>query len=219
MFKYSKYPITIFFSLTLIIVFTAFGCKEQEEEQDVDSSSENISSAEQVTYNQAELEDAQSEESKKSEENNANDSIEDSSTDKDEENVDSSESVDKDKKLLLEQAEKLAEIYGTYTNKDKNTYKNLKDLKQYSTTELEKWLDEKSKVSIDSNASFYGVTTSALSSVFLEQGNSKSEILVTAKKEEITSTNSTPMVSYRIILMSFEKLEEEWKLSGIYWQD
>jgi len=219
MLKYFKYPIIIFFSLTLILLLTAFGCKKQEEEQEVDSSSEKIDSTEQVTYDQAELEDVQSEEDKESEEENANSNTEDSSTNKDEENTNSSESVDKDEKLLLEQAEKLAEIYGTYTNKDKEAFRNLKDLKQYSTAKLEKWLDEKSKISIDSNVSFYGVTTSALSSVFLEQSNSKSEILVTAKKEEITSTSSTPMVSYRIILMSFEKSEEEWKLSGIYWQD
>ena len=217
--KYLKYPITIFFSLTFVVLFTAFGCKEQEEQQDVSLSSENVGSTEQVTYDQAELEDAQPEESEKSEEENANSKAEDNSTNKDEENTNSSESADNDEKLLLKQAEKLAEIFGTYTNKDKNTYKNLKDLKQYSTTKLKKWFDEKSEIPIDSNASFYGVTTSALSSVLLEQSNSKSEILIMVKKEEITSTNSTPKVSYQVILMSFEKSEEEWKLSGIYWQD
>lgn len=205
-------------SLILLLVLTAFGCKEQTDSQ-VDSNAiqSNIDSTEQITYSQSEVENSTEETANAIEQDNLNDNTGDESNIENQKDVNSSNSDDET--LLLEKAEKLAEIFGTFTNKDKEAYKNLKDLKQYSTDKLNLWIDGKSKVPIDSKAAFYGVTTSALSSVFLEQSNSKSKILITAKKEEITSTSNIPKLSYKVLLMFFEKSGDVWKLSGIYWQE
>lgn len=120
---------------------------------------------------------------------------------------------------LKQQAEKLSEIYGTYTNKDKEPYKNFKELKPYATTKMQAWLDAQTKKSSEENdVPFYGVTTKALSSTVIESFDDAKKILVTAKKEEISTSRATPQVSYKILLLNFKKEKEEWKLDGVYWQ-
>lgn len=122
---------------------------------------------------------------------------------------------------LKQQAEKFAEIYGTYTNKDKEPYKNFKELKPYATTKMQAWLDtylQTKKSPEESDAPFYGVTTKALSSAVIESSADAKKILVTVKQEEITSKRATPQVSYKILLLNFKREKEEWKLDGIYWQ-
>lgn len=220
MFKFKK--ITIFTSgLILLLTFTAFGCKKDESATEESDDSSTVQSNESITYNQTEeqtndnsSEEAASEEEGENNNNNSN------STNTSEAANDTSESEKSDDdKLLLEQAEKLAEIFGTFTNKDKESYNNLKELKEYSTEKLQEWLDEKSSIPIDSQASFYGVTTEVMSSVILEKSSKKSKILITAKREEITSASSSPKVSYKVLLMLFNKVKEDWKLDGLYWQD
>jgi len=205
-------------SLISLLILTAFGCKEQTDSQvDNNTVQSNIDSTEQIIYSQTEVENNTEETIDEIEQNNSNNNEEDKSDIENEK--DTNDSNSDDETLLLEKAEKLAEIFGTFTNKDKEAYKNLKDLKQYSTAKLNLWIDGKSKAPIDNQAAFYGVTVSALSSVFLEQGNSKNKILVTTKKEEITSVSNTPKISYKVLLMFFEKSEDIWKLSEIYWQE
>jgi hypothetical protein len=120
---------------------------------------------------------------------------------------------------LKQQAEKLAEIYGTFTNKDKEPYKNYKELIPYATTKMQAWLDTKVEKSQSNNsAQFYGATTKALSSAIIESSADAKKILVTVKQEEISATQATPQVSYKILLLNFVKEKEEWKLNGIYWQ-
>lgn len=217
--KFLKYSLTIFLSLMFIVLFTAFGCKKSEEKGTNETSSNASQPTEEVTYDQKKEEQADnSSENKAGNENSVNRGNTATNEGSDSTKSDSSKKEESDK-LLLEQASKLAEIYGTFTNTDKEAYKNLKDLKQYSTEKLQKWIDEKSKTPVNPNVPFYGVITKALSSVILEKSDTKSKILITAKREEITSTSNTPKVSYKILLMLFEKAGEEWKLSGIYWQE
>lgn len=134
-----------------------------------------------------------------------------------------SQNPNDEEQMLQKQAEKLAQIYGTFTNKDKEPYKNYKELKNYATTRMQAWLDSQIKKPIeeDENAPFYGVTVKALSSAIIESSANAKKILVMVKKEEITSTRPTPQVSYKILLVQFvkEKENEEWKLDGIYWQE
>lgn len=213
--KYFKYSSTVFLSLTVFILLSAFGCKKQEEDSQDDSTLQSdINAIEQVTYEQNTPEDITGNETSDNDTNNTeenNSEAEDSS--------DNTQAEQDENKLLLDKADALAEIYGTYTNKDKVAFKNLIDLKQYSTDRLSAWIDEKSQEKINNNAPFYGVTTSALSSVLLEQSNAKSKILTTVKREEITSRDNTPKVSYKVILMAFENVSEVWVLNSIYWQD
>lgn len=220
MLKYFKYPITIFFSLTLILVFTAFGCKEQEDDQEDNNNSEQtINSAEQVTYNETATTEVVNNDGNDIKEEAVNNDNDENSSVENNQVATQESSNNSEEEMLLEKSEKLAEIFGTYTNKDKESFKNLKDLKQYTTATLNSWIDRKSQEKIDSNAPFYGVTTSALSSVYLEKSNTKAKIIVTVKKEEITSKSNTPAIVYKVILMNFEKVNEDWKLSSIYWQD
>lgn len=123
-----------------------------------------------------------------------------------------------DDTALKNKAEKLAEIFGTYTNKDKESHKNLADLKKYATTKMQSWLDSQIKIPVDANAPFYGVTTKALSSAITSSASAKKSVLVTTKKEEILSTNQTPESVYALLLMSFTKESGEWLLDGAYWQ-
>ncbi|NQU99252.1 MAG: hypothetical protein HQ538_00810 [Parcubacteria group bacterium] len=204
----NKFKIVLF-SVIILLIFTAFGCKEQESSEDSSNSVlSNTQLDEGVVYNQAE------------EQNNVQNENKEDTTTQDESNDSSATNNESDDEtLLLKQSEKLAEIYGTYTNKDKTSYKNLKDIRQNCTVKLQDWIDEISSIQIDKNASFYGVTTEALSSIVLEKSKSKSKILVTTRREEITSNSNTPKISYKVLLMLFEKIGENWKLDGIYWQD
>ena len=117
---------------------------------------------------------------------------------------------------IQDTAEKLAEIYGTYTNRD--NYKNLKDLESYVAASMWQYLRSMMAVPQDPNAPFYGVTSKALSSAVIKEGEGVMTILVTTKREEISSQTSTPKISYKLLLMEFIKEGEEWKLSSSYWQ-
>lgn len=113
-------------------------------------------------------------------------------------------------------AEKLAEIYGTYTNRD--SYKNLKDLEGYVTPGMQTWLDSIMAKAQDPNAPFFGVTVKALSAATLEDANGEAKVLVTVKKEQISSKSNNPITTFEMLLMEFVKEGEEWKLNSAYWQ-
>lgn len=215
--------------LIAILVFSAFGCKQSDSsEEDTSDSQTNNGVQEGVTYNAAELETitadsmegtTESDEAENDSAVNANNSADSGNGEEKESDTNGENETNSEENTLLTQAEKLAEIYGTYTNKDKESFKNLKDLRQYSTEKLQKWIDKKSAETIDKNAPFYGVTTKALSSTVLKQGTKSTEVLVTVKREEITTSSNTPKTGYKVILMMFVKSGEDWKLDGIYWQD
>lgn len=208
--KYIKYFKVIFLSLALILFLSAIGCKKKETpETTTTPTSEAVTYKPKITETPTETTKIKS-----TEEQNKEAAPTDTST-----KSTTPQATGDEEKLLLDQAEKLAEIFGTFTNKDKEPYKNLKDLKQYSTEKMQKWLDEKSKTPVDPAAPFYGVTTKAISSAILEGDTTKKKILVTTEREEIKVTSKTPKVSFKLLLMDFEKVGEGWKLSGVYWQN
>ncbi|MFA6295905.1 MAG: hypothetical protein WC663_00975 [Patescibacteria group bacterium] len=120
-------------------------------------------------------------------------------------------------KTVLALASKIAEIYGTFTNKDKEAYKNLKTIKTYSTEKMSAFLDEQIAKPIDPKASFYGVTTKTISSGISDTTDKEMTAIVTTKREEITAQNNKPTVKYQILKLEFTKVGEEWKLSGAFW--
>lgn len=214
MLKNKKFLEIIIIGIFVVAVFSAFGCKEEEPAEET---AETIDTTPDVTYTDT-SEDANGE-AEASDDTAEQTSENDSSANGDSEaGGEVVEAVTDDDKILLEQAEKLAEIFGTFTNKDKESYKNLSDLKQYSTDNLQKWFSEKMETPIDPNAPFYGITTKSISSAIVESTAESREILVTVRREEITSETVTPEVSYHVLLMTFEQVAGEWKLSGIYWQ-
>jgi hypothetical protein len=121
---------------------------------------------------------------------------------------------------VLKLAKSLAEIFGTFTNKDKEPYKNLKDLKPYVTAKMEAWIDGKvaEAAAPTFEGPFYGMTTQAVSAGVLESTAASYKILVTCEREEITEVTKSPKKFYQLIEMNFVKEGEDWKLDGAYWQ-
>lgn len=120
-------------------------------------------------------------------------------------------------KTVLALGDKIAEIYGTFTNKDKEAYKNLKTIKTYSSDKMKKWIDEEIAKPVDPKAAFYGVTTKTISSGISDTKEKEMTAIVTTKREEITAQNNKPTVKYQILKLDFSKSGEEWKLNGAYW--
>lgn len=120
-------------------------------------------------------------------------------------------------KTVLALSDKIAEIYGTFTNKDKEAYKNLKTIKTYSTDKMIKWIDDQIAKPVDPKEAFYGVTTKTISSGISDTKEKEMTAIVTTKREEITAQNNKPTVKYQILRLEFSKSGEEWKLNGAYW--
>ncbi len=113
-------------------------------------------------------------------------------------------------------AEKWVEIYGTFTNKDKEPFRNLKDLSPYATEKMQTAMDTLMAASKhDPNAAFFGRTTTALSSVVLSQKGSAATLLVTAKREDIIGTKPAPKSVYFMIRVELMRKGDEWKLDSV----
>ncbi len=218
----------------MVVLLSAFGCKEEEtpaeEEETTPLSNTNSDSyitnepfvdIENVgTDTNTEVTDDNTENGENTEENVNLSPTNTEADDETDANADTEEDISVDEDTvdvtIQDTAEKLAEIYGTYTNRD--NYKNLKDLESYVATSMWQYLRSMMAVAQDPSAPFYGVTSKALSSAVIEEGEGVTTLLVTTKREEISSQTSTPKVSYKLLLMEFLKEGEEWKLSSAYWQ-
>lgn len=158
--------------VTVIFVFSGFGCKEEEEEA--------ISPQEtkpQVTETEA----------------------------------------GKQTSTILSLAEKFAEAYGTFTNRDEFT--NITDLYSYMTDEMKSAKErfvEQSLEHQDPKAPFYGITTKVLASKILWQDDSECGVLVVTRREETTSQGNKKR--YQNILIEVEKINNEWKVNRATWQ-
>ena len=118
--------------------------------------------------------------------------------------------------LVLKQAEKIAQIFGTYATTDDPPYKNLRDLKDYATPKFASWLNSLIKDQAPSGP-FHGWATTALSSVLLESSPDLMKILITCKREEFLRNQRTPNVSYKMLMMNFKKIGEDWKVDRVEW--
>ncbi|MBU1178532.1 hypothetical protein KJ903_04965 [Patescibacteria group bacterium] len=123
-------------------------------------------------------------------------------------------------KDILKLAETLAEIYGTFTNKDKQSYKNLSDIKPYTSQKMSAWIDNKTAGTTTSNSggSFYGITTKALSSAVLDSSSTSYKVLVTCQREEITEVTKSPQKDFQLLEMYFVQESKDWKLDSAFWK-
>lgn len=119
---------------------------------------------------------------------------------------------------LKQQAEKMVEIFGTFTNRSSENYKNLKDLEPFASATFKSWLTKNQKSSPDKNAAFYGVTTKSLGTAVLESTANNVKILVTVRREEITEQNTKQRTFYALIIVELVNEEGSWKVNGLYWQ-
>ena len=118
--------------------------------------------------------------------------------------------------LVLKQAEKIAQIYGTYATTDDPPFKNLRDLKDFGTDAFNSWLDTIIK-DVAPSGPFHGWATEAISSAILESSFDSMEILITCKKEEFLETQRAPKVGYKMLKISFKKVGEDWKVDRAEW--
>ena len=205
----------------LVFLLTAFGCKSKEEtnqtaENSVDQAEETIT----LTTNDAVVNTAVVPEGENVVDTNTNETVNDLLNDAVNSAV-GTDTGDDDQEKVIKLATSLGEIFGTYTNKDKEPYKNFKDLKPYASKKMSGWIDNKTAKTPApaSNAPFYGVTTRVLSSAVLESNSTSYQILLTCQREEITEVTSSPKKFYQLLKINFVKEAKEWKLDGAFWQE
>jgi hypothetical protein len=124
--------------------------------------------------------------------------------------------VEDEQALVLKQAEKIAQIFGTYATTDDPPYKNLRDLKAYGTSHFNSWLDTIIKDTAPTGP-FHGWATTAVSSAILESDFEAMTILVTCRREEFLEAQRTPKIHYQMLMIKFKKVEEEWKVDWAQW--
>lgn len=216
----------------LIILLAAFGCKKKEEE--AASTTEEIvtNSSDEVTFTSPSLNTDSATTSDTTDTtdtatNTSSDTSDDvnspesttNTTNTTETNTTSTSSSTQEESQVLKLAETLAELYGTYTNKDKQAYKNLQDIKPYASQKMAAWIDGKTKgAAPTSSDTFYGITTKALSSATLDSSSTSYQVLVTCQQEEITEVTKSPQKNFLLLEMYFVKENKEWKLDGAFWK-
>lgn len=222
--KKTKSYLKLGLACLLVFLLTAFGCKSDDQSNTTEEASNTEATTEPVTFsteNSAEVNTTTTPDTA-----NISDTDESNGTVNTSVNsvVNSSESTDTasdDQAKVLKLATSLAEIFGTFTNKDKEPFKNLKDLQSYASKKMSGWINNKvaGASKPDSNAPFYGITTRVLSSAVLESSSTSYQILLTCQREEITEVTSSPKKSYQLLEMNFVKEDKEWKLDGVYWKE
>ena len=224
---------TIIFAILALFALTAFGCKKEEPEPanqpvvqpNITINEENTALPD--TNAEFPIINANEMANETNESGDLNEEIEKMANEMEKEDVANQienieekevEEIEKtEEATVLALAEKIAEIYGTYTNKDKEAYKNYKTLKTYATDKMKKWLDIQIDQPLDKDAPFYGVTTKTISAAITNSKDNKMTAIVTAKREEITANSNRPDIKYEILELKFVKEKTEWKLSGAYW--
>lgn len=233
-----KIGVVVSFSM-LLVLLTAFGCKQDEAANENTEATNDQST--QVTYNinpdttdtptedttgtvtyDAENANQESTENTNAEASTENTNVNENTNTNTNEASDSTEAKDTangEDREVLDLSEKIVEIFGSYTNKGKEPYSNIKDIEGYATTSFKSWLDNLQEDTLDPNDAFYGITTKALSSAVLESTPNSATILVTTKREEITETSQAARTFYAMIVIEMVKEGGEWKANGLYWQE
>jgi hypothetical protein len=63
---------------------------------------------------------------------------------------------------------------------------------------------------------YYGIITTALSGKVLTFNEYSSEIMINTRRKEITGAEEN--IFHQDIKIDFEKTNNDWKISGIYWE-
>ncbi len=255
--KNSKTKNNILIKLSLlfisVIIFSAFGCKNEEDQAATEETSMDTAASEvtfappepsattdttsdssvtisETTDTTTELDDAltPTTEDPTASDNLVNDSaVEDKDASLDTGTTATNEAsqpdvtsgVATDEEEVLKLSKVLAEIYGTFTNKDLEPFKNFKNLKTYASEGMNKWIDSKvAGYQASESTAFYGITTKALSAGTLNSSSTGYKILVTCEREEIIESSQSPDKFYQLVEMNFIKSGEKWLLDSAFWQ-
>jgi len=221
-----KHPTKLYLKLSLacllVLLLAAFGCKSGEDSNETTEESDTNTTEETVTFTTDDTAvNTATNTTTTDEANTATTSDINSPVNSAVNTSSSTSSDDEDQTKVLKLGTSLAEIFGTFTNKDKEPYKNLKDLKPYASQKMSGWVDNKISGAAKpaSDAPFYGITTRVLSSAVLESSSTSYQLLLTCQREEITEVTSSPKKSYQLLEMNFIKESKEWKLDGAFWKE
>lgn len=211
----------------LILFLAAFGCKSGDEEAADTTEETDTASTEEVTFTAPTVETNTTNDNSVTPATNAtatNDSsnsvnavVNDTATNS--LNSTSTSSSTQEEEEVLKLAETLAELYGTFTNRDKQAFKNLQDIKPYASQKMSAWIDGKvSGATVSSSGTFYGITTKALSSAVLDSSTTSYKVLITCQREEITEVTKSPEKDFQLLEMYFVQEDKEWKLDSAFWE-
>lgn len=209
-------------AVLLVVLLSAFGCRTNEEE----SANENVNAEPEttVTFNIPESgEPAPTVE-------DVNDGVQVSNPSEgqsemvttDESTVveeEPSQPAQNDQQEVVDLAEKIVEIFGSFTNKSREPFKNVTDIEVYATDNLLPFLSSLKQNEIDPNAPFYGITTKALSTAVLSSSTNSLELLITTEREEITDATQRGSKRYVLIQVDMVKQDDGWKVNGLFWQE
>jgi hypothetical protein len=126
-----------------------------------------------------------------------------------------------DKQNILFIASSFAERFGSYSNQ--SDYRNFEELSIFMTESVRKWAasyKEQLKKQNPSIDTYYALETKAISTKInsLDEQAGTSEILVKTQRQEFNNTLNNPRIFYQDILLKLIKVNNEWKVNGVYWQ-
>jgi len=119
-------------------------------------------------------------------------------------------------------ASPFAERFGSYNNQDAST--NFVDLEFLMTDKMKKWVFEtyipQLKKSMPSLDHYFAVNTKALSNRIdsLDAAKGLATVTVGTQRQEIGDNNVQTKVYYQDAKVELQKVDAQWKVSGIFWQ-
>lgn len=119
--------------------------------------------------------------------------------------------------VILRLARVFTERYGTFSNR--NNFENITNLEPFMTTAMQ--LEQAEY--IDANQSdevpeeYYGITTTVVSTNMDEITESTATVTVQTQRVETTGSED-PVKSTQAMMITFEKVGENWKVSGASWK-
>jgi hypothetical protein len=110
----------------------------------------------------------------------------------------------------------ISERFGSYSNEGK--FGNISDLKIYMTNSMKSWADNyiEEQSEIEYSGIYYGITTTALVGQVTEFNNESASATVTTKRKEVKDNQES--IFNQDIIINFNKVGDEYKVDGAYWQ-
>jgi hypothetical protein len=108
-------------------------------------------------------------------------------------------------------AQMFVERYGSYSNQNNNSH--ITDVIPLVTKNMAKWIQTQE---VTPSSEYSGVTTRVVAVRVLESSASKVVVAFDAQKE-VSRVGEESKREYQSGKVNLEKVAEEWKVSGIYW--
>lgn len=113
-----------------------------------------------------------------------------------------------------------AERFGSFSNQ--TDYENIENLKGFMTSRMQEWADgyvAQGRATTDASAPYYGITTSAVAAekVSFDDSAGTAEYLVSAKRHEVNSANSTDTTFDQQLRVRLAFSDDAWKVDEAVW--